>query len=177
MFFSCAALTSWVMSRYSLTGGIKSVCKTQTHGIHPKQMLKIPQNCRFASCFKQRWMPVPIVWMSVVEEEREPSFEVELNLGQMFPSLNPAVHPLPSSCSSYPPTHQQLYPPPTPHIYFSGNVPLPYNHFLHPSITLEDYITFRHSSRRRGGAARIDPLPLTWTGCQCHSHRLSFRSL
>ena len=99
------------------------------------------------------------------------------SLGQMFPSLHPAAHPLPPQPN-----------PPTSHLLLKQRKVLlcvwtssfTITFFTLRSITL-DYITFqlaRHSSRRRGGGARIDPLPLsraaTLPPCPSIPRELSF---
>ena len=138
-----------------------------------KQMsrVKIPPNCRFISNYVDGCHASPL-WMSVVEQS---------HLSKWFPWTDVPVT-APSSAPITPPTQPTNLP-------FTSQATegstlcmdlFLYNHFLHPSITL-DYITFQlaqHSSRRRGGGARIDPLPLSWAAtlppCPSIPRELSF---
>ena len=122
---------------------------------------RVPNKCPTFHLLLHTKMDASPLWMSVVEQESHLS--KWLNLGQMFPSLNPAADPLPSLLQ--------------PSIYFSLPLNLPF--LTITFFTLRLLLTAllsqraRHSCRRRCGAARIDPLPLTWT---CHTPNLSFQS-
>ena len=102
-----------------------------------------------------KWMSGRL-WMSVVEQS---------HLSKWLPWTDVPV----TAPSSAPITQARTQPTqqPTSHLLLQQRKvllysPPPYNHFLHPSITL-DYITFpklaRHSWWRRGGAARIELTP------------------
>ena len=99
---------------------------------------------------------------------REPSFEV-VKPWTDVPVTEPSSRPITLAARTHQPTN-----PPFTSLYLSIYLFLTITFFtLRLLLTALLSQLARHSCRRRCGAARIDPLPLTWT---CHTPNLSFQS-